>query len=134
MIGFINTSNQKFSLIETTRKLTSQQRKRFTIYASGQSQSDLAKSLNESDIEARKIGEDELHFEDKKYHEESSADDEASLQRNVAQDRPQLQRVRMGLKAAQQGHQRDFAGGPEARAEMDRERDGAFKTDGMDVK
>merc|ERR1719238_2062196 len=58
MIGFINTSNQKFSLIETTRKLTSQQRKRFTIYASGQSQSDLAKSLNESDIEARKIREE----------------------------------------------------------------------------
>merc|ERR1719261_1897674 len=58
MIGFINTSNQKFSLIETTRKLTSQQKKRFTIYASGQSQSDLAKSLNESDIEARKIREE----------------------------------------------------------------------------
>merc|ERR1711998_59806 len=58
MIGFINTSNQKFNLIEVARKSTSQQRKRFTVYASGQSQSDLAKSLNESDIEARKIREE----------------------------------------------------------------------------
>jgi len=58
MIGFINTSNQKFNLIEVARKSTSQQRKRFTVYASGQSQSDLAASLNESDIEARKIREE----------------------------------------------------------------------------
>merc|ERR1712127_237727 len=58
MIGFINTSNQKFNLIEVARKSTSQQRKRFTVYASGQPQSDLAASLNESDIEARKIREE----------------------------------------------------------------------------
>jgi len=58
MIGFINTSNQRFNLVEVARKSTSQQRKRLTVYASGQSQSDLAKSLNESDIEARKIREE----------------------------------------------------------------------------
>jgi len=58
MIGFINTFSQKFNLIEVARKSTSQQRKRFTVYASGQSQSDLAASLNESDIEARKIREE----------------------------------------------------------------------------
>merc|ERR1711906_18106 len=58
MIGFINTSNQKFNLIEVARKSTSQQRKRFTVYASGQSQEELKKSLNESDIEARKIREE----------------------------------------------------------------------------
>merc|ERR1711966_572188 len=57
MIGFINTSNQKFNVVDTTRKLISQQKKKFTIYASSQSQSDLAKSLNESDIEARKVRE-----------------------------------------------------------------------------
>merc|ERR1719261_183284 len=58
MIGFINTSNQNFTLVDKARKSISQQKKRFTIYASGQSQSDLAKSLNESDIEARKIREE----------------------------------------------------------------------------
>jgi probable Rubsico expression protein CbbX len=57
MIGFINTSTQKFSLVEASRKSTSQQKKKFIVYASGQ-QSDLAKSLNESDIEARKIREE----------------------------------------------------------------------------
>jgi len=54
----VNTFSQKFNLIEVARKSTSQQRKRFTVYASGQSQSDLAASLNESDIEARKIREE----------------------------------------------------------------------------
>jgi len=49
---------QRFNLVEVARKSTSQQRKRLTVYASGQSQSDLAKSLNESDIEARKIREE----------------------------------------------------------------------------
>lgn len=57
MIGFINISTQKFSLIDASRKSTSQQRKKFIVHASGQ-QSDLAKSLNESDIEARKIREE----------------------------------------------------------------------------
>merc|ERR1719409_854934 len=56
MIGFINTSNQKFNLVEATRKSISQQRKKFVLYASDQSE--LAKSLNESDIEARKIREE----------------------------------------------------------------------------
>jgi probable Rubsico expression protein CbbX len=56
MIGFINTSSQKFSLIEATRKSISQQRKKFVLYANDQSE--LAKSLNESDIEARKIREE----------------------------------------------------------------------------
>jgi len=54
----LSTFSQKFNLIEVARKSTSQQRKRFTVYASGQSQSDLAASLNESDIEARKIREE----------------------------------------------------------------------------
>merc|ERR1711966_375400 len=56
MIGFINTSNQKFNLVEATRKSISQQRKKFVLYANDQSE--LAKSLNESDIEARKIREE----------------------------------------------------------------------------
>jgi len=58
MIGFINTSNKKFTLTDTTRKSISVQRKKFSLYASGQSQEELAKSLNESDIEARKIREE----------------------------------------------------------------------------
>jgi len=58
MIGFISTSNKKFTLTDTTRKLISVQRKKFSLYASGQSQEELAKSLNESDIEARKIREE----------------------------------------------------------------------------
>jgi len=57
MIGFITTTNQKFSPVEASRKATSSQRKKFIVFASGQ-QSDLAKSLNESDIEARKIREE----------------------------------------------------------------------------
>merc|ERR1711943_48491 len=56
MIGFIHTSNQKFNLVEATRKSISQQRKKFVLYANDQSE--LAKSLNESDIEARKIREE----------------------------------------------------------------------------
>jgi len=56
--GGVREFSQKFNLIEVARKSTSQQRKRFTVYASGQSQSDLAASLNESDIEARKIREE----------------------------------------------------------------------------
>jgi hypothetical protein len=58
MIGFINTSNQNFTLIDTARKSISVQRKKFSLYASGQSQEELRKSLNESDIEARKIREE----------------------------------------------------------------------------
>jgi probable Rubsico expression protein CbbX len=58
MLGFIKTSNQKFTLIETTRKSISIQRKKFSVFASGQSQEELTKSLNESDIEARKIREE----------------------------------------------------------------------------
>jgi len=57
-LGFIKTSNQKFTLIETTRKSISIQRKKFSVFASGQSQEELTKSLNESDIEARKIREE----------------------------------------------------------------------------
>jgi len=49
---------QKFTLIETTRKSISIQRKKFSVFASGQSQEELTKSLNESDIEARKIREE----------------------------------------------------------------------------
>merc|ERR1711966_213274 len=51
MIGFINTSNQNFTLVDKARKSIS-------LYASGQSQEELKKSLNESDIEARKIREE----------------------------------------------------------------------------
>jgi len=51
-------SNQKFTLIEATRKSISIQRKKFSVFASGQSQEELTKSLNESDIEARKIREE----------------------------------------------------------------------------
>ena len=58
MLGFINLSNQKFTLIEATRKSISIQRKKFSVFASGQSQEELTKSLNESDIEARKIREE----------------------------------------------------------------------------
>jgi len=58
MIGFINTTNQNFTLIDTARKSISVQRKKFSLYASGQSQEELRKSLNESDIEARKIREE----------------------------------------------------------------------------
>ena len=54
MIGFINTSNQNFTLVDKARKSISVQRKKFSLYASGQSQEELKKSLNESDIEARK--------------------------------------------------------------------------------
>jgi len=57
MLGFITTTNQTFSFVESSKKSISQQKKRFNVYASGQS-SDLAKSLNESDIEARKIREE----------------------------------------------------------------------------
>merc|ERR1712205_231379 len=58
MIGFINTSNQNFTLVDKARKSISVQRKKFSLYASGQSQEELKKSLNESDIEARKIREE----------------------------------------------------------------------------
>jgi probable Rubsico expression protein CbbX len=58
MLGFIKTSYQKFTLIEATRKSISIQRKKFSVFASGQSQEELTKSLNESDIEARKIREE----------------------------------------------------------------------------
>jgi probable Rubsico expression protein CbbX len=58
MLGYINLSNQKFTLIEATRKSISIQRKKFSVFASGQSQEELTKSLNESDIEARKIREE----------------------------------------------------------------------------
>jgi len=58
MLGFIKTSNQKFTLIEATRKSISIKRKKISIFASGQSQEELTKSLNESDIEARKIREE----------------------------------------------------------------------------
>ena len=58
MLGFIYLSNQKFTLIEATRKSISIQRKKFSVFASGQSQEELTKSLNESDIEARKIREE----------------------------------------------------------------------------
>jgi len=57
-LGFIKTSNQKFTLIEATRKSISIKRKKISIFASGQSQEELTKSLNESDIEARKIREE----------------------------------------------------------------------------
>lgn len=58
MIGFINTSNQNFTLVDKARKSISVQRKKFSLYASGQSQEEIKKSLNESDIEARKIREE----------------------------------------------------------------------------
>lgn len=58
MIGFINTSNQNFTLVDKARKSISVQRKKFSLYASGHSQEELKKSLNESDIEARKIREE----------------------------------------------------------------------------
>jgi len=54
MLGYISSTNQTFSFVETSKKLISRQKKRFNVYASGNS-SDLVKSLNESDIEARKI-------------------------------------------------------------------------------
>jgi len=57
MLGFINNACQKFNVIESSRKKISFQRKKFVVFANGQ-QSDLAKSLNESDIEARKIREE----------------------------------------------------------------------------
>jgi|Transcript_2921 probable Rubsico expression protein CbbX len=57
MLGFITSTNQTFSFVETSKKSISHQKKKFNVYASSQS-SDLAKSLNESDIEARKIREE----------------------------------------------------------------------------
>lgn len=47
-----------FTLVDKARKSISVQRKKFSLYASGQSQEELKKSLNESDIEARKIREE----------------------------------------------------------------------------
>jgi probable Rubsico expression protein CbbX len=58
MIGFINHTAPKFTSLEISKKSTSQKREKFILYSSGQSQSDLARSLNESDIEARKIREE----------------------------------------------------------------------------
>ncbi len=133
----LNEANKHLQLAITKQELeaiASVQQSRRTKKGNQQSSEEVEAMDLDGEKGLERRSEDELHFEDKKYHEESSADDEASLQRNVAQDRPQSQTVRMGLKAAQQRHQRDFAGGPEARADMDRERDGAFKTDGMDVK
>merc|ERR1711998_511483 len=51
MLGFVNNAFQKLNVTESSRK------KKFVVFANGQ-QSDLAKSLNESDIEARKIREE----------------------------------------------------------------------------
>ena len=58
MIGFINNTAPKFISVEISKKSTSQKREKFILYSSGQPQSDLARSLNESDIEARKIREE----------------------------------------------------------------------------
>ena len=58
MIGFINNTAPKFTSIEISKKSTSQKREKFILFSSGQPQSDLARSLNESDIEARKIREE----------------------------------------------------------------------------
>jgi len=58
MIGFINHTAPKFTSVEISKKSTSQKREKFILYSSGQPQSDLARSLNESDIEARKIREE----------------------------------------------------------------------------
>jgi probable Rubsico expression protein CbbX len=58
MIGFINNTAPKFTSVEISKKSTSQKREKFILYSSGQPQSDLARSLNESDIEARKIREE----------------------------------------------------------------------------
>merc|ERR1712216_584554 len=58
MIGFINTSNQNFTLVDKARKSISVQRKKFAFVLYANDQSELAKSLNESDIEARKIREE----------------------------------------------------------------------------
>jgi len=58
MIGFINHTAPKFTSLEISKKSTSQKREKFILYSSGQPQSDLARSLNESDIEARKIREE----------------------------------------------------------------------------
>merc|ERR1711990_911536 len=57
MLGFINTGIQKLNVIESSKKNVSYQKKKFILFASDQ-QNDLAKSLNESDIEARKIREE----------------------------------------------------------------------------
>jgi len=58
MLGFINNTTPKFISVEISKKSTSQKREKFVLYSSGQPQSDLARNLNESDIEARKIREE----------------------------------------------------------------------------
>merc|ERR1712166_882652 len=57
MIGFVTALNRKFNLRQALRKATSPQKKNFIVYANSKSD-DLAKSLNESDIDARKIREE----------------------------------------------------------------------------
>jgi len=58
MSDFLKTTAPKFTSVEISKKSTSQKREKFILYSSGQPQSDLARSLNESDIEARKIREE----------------------------------------------------------------------------
>jgi len=57
-VTFLKTTAPKFTSVEISKKSTSQKREKFILYSSGQPQSDLARSLNESDIEARKIREE----------------------------------------------------------------------------